>query len=298
MTTKAHLGAVTAWLSSVANGTRPVADIEDRIKDMAVMLAESLPNGAMFCTQSAIYVSMEAEGGYFPSAKRAKELLETWWAGHTPPTPLLPSAANDAGLNTTEQLMAKHWLDLHASGAKDGELAVALSVVRRYAHKAFLWLAKTHLFAEQIAKRHDWLRDETPATADERAAMPPLGPVLAGIGMVLHAPPPYAKPDPAHASPESKPPPLKSTPGGNSPVAGAKPPEIRAKPPEGTRPLGALKPDDLAKIREANPAIIAARHTQSIIAEERAREHAAASLFTDDADLIDEPLEPLTWPDE
>lgn len=288
-TTPKHLHAVVEWLANVANQTRPVADIEARIKATSATLAETLPNSAMFCAQSAIYVAMEANG-YFPSAAQAKELLETWWAGHTPPTPLLPPAANDAGLDTREQLMAKHWLDLHASGAKDGELAVALSVVRRYANKAFLWLAKTHLFAEQIAKAHDWLRDETPATREERDAMPPLGPILAGIGMVLHAPPPYA-------SPESNPPPLKSTPGGNSPIAGAKPPEISAKPPEGTRPPGALKPDDLAKMREANPAIMAARHTQAIIAEERARER-TMSLFTDDADLIDPAFEPLTWPDE
>ena len=168
--------------------------------------------------------------------------------------------------------MAKHWLDLHASGAKDGELAVALSVVRRYANKAFLWLAKTHLFAEQIAKKHDWLRDETPATAEERAAMPPLGPVLAGIGMVLHAPPIYAKPDPAHASVES----------------------TRPLPP---KPSGAIKPEILAAMRDVNPAVIAARHTQAIIAEEHAREKQALK-WTDDAAFIDPPLEPLTWPDE
>ena len=115
MTTAAHLKAVTAWLASVANATPPLADVEDRIKDMAVILAETLPNSAMFCTQSAIYVALEA--GFFPSAKRAKELLETWWGGHTPAVPVLPSAVDGAGLDRREQLMAKNWLDLHASGA-------------------------------------------------------------------------------------------------------------------------------------------------------------------------------------
>jgi hypothetical protein len=258
----------------------------------------------------ATILSIEHKWSGVPSLAKFRRALELWAETH------LPKAASDidppeldaSGLSAEERCNVRVWLAARAKGASERDLLGRLAVLRAHVNRAYRWLINFDMQAADMAVRQRWYDGQPPMTAEERAAMPPVAPALQ---RALH-PELTVAAERARDHDEQR---LATQPSTVAPAVLAT--RDSAPPQESTppaRPLGALSPERLAAIRDANPAVQSARAVAALVAEERAQaaaeaererelEHATATrahhpLWTDDADLIDPPLAPLTWPDE
>ena len=250
---------------------------------------------AVFANPGALATELGAGWLNVPSLAKFRRALELWAETH------LPKAASDidppeldaSGLSAEERCNVRVWLAARAKGAGERDLLGRLAVLRAHVNRGYRWLINFDMQAADMAVRQRWYDGQPPMTAEERAAMPPVAPALQ---RALH-PELTVAAERARDHDEQR---LATQPSTVAPAVLAT--RDSAPPQESTppaRPLGALSPERLAAIRDANPAVQSARAVAALVAEERARELAdAGPLWTDDADLIDPPLAPLSWPDE
>jgi hypothetical protein len=181
MTTRAHLQAVTAWISKLANvtaGAVQVSDIEGRIAGLAAMLAEDFPDIARFTPESLRGVAAECNS--FPPYAKLKALIDAYWQQHrqtggndTPPVG--SGSLAQADMSPEDRMGVTVWLQrLAENKLPKSDMVMRLAVIRRYHAKGYRWLIANNDFAKQIAADKGWHEPETrraPPTDEEQEAI-------------------------------------------------------------------------------------------------------------------------------
>jgi hypothetical protein len=179
--TPAHLHAVTAFLSHIAQATGFPAGIDPdaKIQTMAVMLGEQHGDTRMFCDAAARSVAIDCGLMNMPSVGIISKLLEKWWARNKPATSFIqgPGMADlaSADLSAEDRMNVQLWIEHDAAGdLGEAEMIRRLAIIRHSASKGYRWLLAQHtdaaMRAASLAVRMRWVDEEhtwAPPTQDD-----------------------------------------------------------------------------------------------------------------------------------
>jgi hypothetical protein len=163
---RAHLKAVTAWVSQFANLTagNQIGDIESRIAGVSAMLAEDFPDVARFTPEALRGVAAECNS--FPPYAKLRDLLAAYWKQHPSTGGTDSPPVGFAGLAQTampgeDRMGVTVWLQRHAENKLPrSDMVLRLAVVRRYHPQGYRWLIAHNDLARTIAAEKSWHEPE------------------------------------------------------------------------------------------------------------------------------------------
>jgi hypothetical protein len=157
---------IGTWLNDLAAmtaGQTPLADAKAKIATIAEVLLCDFPDQRCYSKQSLYAAAREFK--WFPTYAELSSFMAKWWEANRPRHTALPRI-EDPSLSLEDRGHVNSWLNLKAEWQAAGRLAVGLSTLRSKP-RAFAYICRTDTDAAAIAVRHRWPVDEHTAEHTE-----------------------------------------------------------------------------------------------------------------------------------
>lgn len=156
-------------LGSRCASTMSAEESAATLADWSKSLADMPPHA--FCEQSFEDASRQFE--YFPAYAALRKFLDQWWRANKPTGSSLPGS-DDSSLTRENQLQLAVWQKMrlegftHITGPHEARLKVSLGVLRRHNPRIFAHLCRTDVEIAGLAVRQGWVNEDEGMPMDDR----------------------------------------------------------------------------------------------------------------------------------